>query len=126
MRRAIRRSTVRWNSSRNRTLPPFTVSADQIMSGWRRWCVFLLTSAVDSSRSVEKSICVAHSGAWWRMRISAMRGSAKTDLRKASCMESPGWGGLQGGGRLWAFGWLDGTDWGRGVGRSGQWCPGAR
>ena len=26
-----------------------------------------------------------------------MRGSAKTDLRKASCMESPGWWGLQGG-----------------------------
>ena len=56
------RSTVRWNSNRNTTLPPLTVSADQIMSGWRRWSVFLLTSPVDSSRSVEKSISVAHSG----------------------------------------------------------------
>ena len=114
------RSTVRWNSNRNTTLPPLTVSADQIMSGWRRWSVFLLTSPVDSSRSVEKSISVAHSGAWWRIRISAMRRSAKTDLRKASCMESPGRWGLQVGGGVRAFGWLDGPDWGREAERIGQ------
>ena len=34
------------------------------MSGWRRCSVFLLTSPVDSSRSVEKSIFAADSGAW--------------------------------------------------------------
>ena len=67
--------------------------------GWRRCSVFLLTSPVDSSRSVEKSIFAAHSGAWPWIRISTMRRSAKTDLRKASCMESPGWWGLQAGGR---------------------------
>ena len=32
-----------------------------------------------------------------------MRRSAKTDLRKASCMESPGWWGLQGGGGVGHF-----------------------
>ena len=45
-----------------------------------------------------------------------MQRSAKTDLRKGSCMESPGWVGLQGGGGVWAFGWLDGSGWGEGYG----------
>ena len=65
------------------------------MSGWRCCRVFLLTSSVGSSRRVEKSISSAHSGTWSRIRISIIRRSTKTDLRKASCTAAPGLTGIQ-------------------------------
>ena len=58
-------------------------------------------------------------------RTRESRAKGWRDLRKASCMESPGWWGLQGGGGVWAFGWLDGPRWRRDAERIGRWCPGS-
>ena len=41
-------------------------------------------------------------------KMGATTEDLRTDLRKSSCMESPGWWGLQGGVEPRANGWLDG------------------